>query len=398
MLNNAYTQFVVNVMAINIILAVGLNIVKGFAGQVTVGHVALMAIGAYASAVISTKFGFPFWLALPSAMLVTARRRRAGRHPVAAARGRLSRARDARPCRVGAHLHLRHRLSRRRGRLREHPAALSSAATSLGSHRAYYYIVMPAALLGLYFSFSILSSDIGRAFKSIREDPLAAAASGVNVPKYKVIAFVISALYAGCAGSLMAHMAPGFLHPNNYTIVEMVTLLLMVVLGGIGHIWGGVIGAIVVTIIDDLTRDYYTYRMLMFGMVIVLMVIFMPRGIGGIIDDFLVRRRFKAIREAEGQERRPMLLEVKNLTKRFGGFTAVSKVDLAVEAGRGARHHRAERLGQEHALQSDLRRLQARARRQRRCSTARTSRARSRTRSRGSASRAPSRCCASSRA
>ena len=158
---------------------------------------------------------------------------------------------------------------------------------------------MPAALLGLYFSFSILSSDIGRAFKSIREDPLAAAASGVNVPKYKVIAFVISALYAGCAGSLQAHMAPGFLHPNNYTITEMVTLLLMVVFGGIGHIWGGVIGAIVVTIIDDLTRDYYHYRMVMFGSVIVLVVMFMPRGIGGIIDDFLVRRRFKAIREAK---------------------------------------------------------------------------------------------------
>jgi branched-chain amino acid transport system permease protein len=118
------------------------------------------------------------------------------------------------------------------------------------------------------------------------------------VSKYKVIAFVISALYAGCAGSLQAHMAPGFLHPNNYTINEMITLLLMVVFGGIGHIWGGVIGAIVVTIIDDFTRDYYTYRMLMFGMVIVLVVIFMPRGIGGIIDDFFVRRRFKAIREA----------------------------------------------------------------------------------------------------
>ena len=117
--------------------------------------------------------------------------------------------------------------------------------------------------------------------------------------KYKVIAFVISALYAGCAGSLKAHMAPGFLHPNNYTINEMMTLLLMVVFGGIGHIWGGVIGAIVVTIIDDFTRDYYTYRMLMFGMVIVLVVIFMPRGIGGIIDDFLVRRRFKAIRAAQ---------------------------------------------------------------------------------------------------
>ncbi len=116
------------------------------------------------------------------------------------------------------------------------------------------------------------------------------------MPKYKVIAFVISALYAGAAGSLQAHMAPGFLHPNNYTINEMITVLLMVVFGGLGHIWGGVIGAIVITIIDDFTRDYYTYRMLMFGMVIVLVVIFMPRGIGGIIDDFFVRRRFKAIR------------------------------------------------------------------------------------------------------
>jgi branched-chain amino acid transport system permease protein len=107
---------------------------------------------------------------------------------------------------------------------------------------------------------------------------------------------VLSALYAGCAGSLQAHMAPGFLHPNNYTINEMITLLLMVVVGGIGNIWGGVIGAIIVTLIDDFTRDYYTYRMLMFGAVIVFVVVFMPRGIGGIIDDFFVRRRFKAIR------------------------------------------------------------------------------------------------------
>jgi branched-chain amino acid transport system permease protein len=68
------------------------------------------------------------------------------------------------------------------------------------------------------------------------------------------------------------------------------------VFGGLGHIWGGVVGAIVITIVDDFTRDYYQYRMLMFGMVIVLVVIFMPRGIGGIIDDFFVRRRFKAIR------------------------------------------------------------------------------------------------------
>jgi branched-chain amino acid transport system permease protein len=295
LLNNAYTQFVVNVMAINIILAVGLNIVKGFAGQVTVGHIALMAIGAYSSACVSTMLGFPFWLALPTAMAITALAGAIVGIPSLRLEGAylalatLGLAESVRIFISGTEF-----LGAAVGFENIPPPYLGS--WSLGGHRAYYYVVMPIALLGLYFSFSILSSDIGRAFKSIREDPLAAAASGVNVPKYKVIAFVISALYAGCAGSLQAHMAPGFLHPNNYTINEMITVLLMVVFGGLGHIWGGVIGAIVITIIDDFTRDYYTYRMLMFGMVIVLVVIFMPRGIGGIIDDFFVRRRFKAIR------------------------------------------------------------------------------------------------------
>jgi branched-chain amino acid transport system permease protein len=298
LVGNAYTQFVINVMMINIILAVGLNIVKGFAGQVTVGHVALMAIGAYASAVVSVKFGFPFWIALPSAMLITALAGAIVGIPSLRLEGAylalatLGLAESVRIFISGTEY-----LGAAIGFENIPPPYIGNF--SLSDHSSYYYIVMPTALLGLYFSFSILSSDIGRAFKSIREDPLAAAASGVNVPKYKVVAFVISALYAGCAGSLMAHMSPGFLHPNNYTIEAMITLLLMVIAGGIGHIWGGVIGAIVVTIVDDFSREYYTTRMLIFGMIIVLVVIFMPRGIGGIIDDFLVRRRFKAAREAK---------------------------------------------------------------------------------------------------
>ena len=124
LLNNAYTQFVVNVMAINIILAVGLNIVKGFAGQVTVGHIALMAIGAYASAVVSTKLGFPFWLALPTAMLITALAGAIVGIPSLRLEGAYLALATLGPRRVGAHLHFRHRVPRRRGRIREHPAAL----------------------------------------------------------------------------------------------------------------------------------------------------------------------------------------------------------------------------------------------------------------------------------
>jgi branched-chain amino acid transport system permease protein len=98
-------------------------------------------------------------------------------------------------------------------------------------------------------------------------------------------------------------MTPGFLNPNDYSLQEMVTLLLMVIFGGIGHIWGGVIGAVAVTVINDLTQDYYTYRMLIFGSVIVLTVMFMPRGIGGFIDDYFVRRRFAALRAATAAAR-----------------------------------------------------------------------------------------------
>jgi branched-chain amino acid transport system permease protein len=157
---------------------------------------------------------------------------------------------------------------------------------------SYYYLVMTCALIGIYLSFAILKSSTGRAFQAIREDAIAASVAGINVPFYKLLAFVISALYAGLAGALFAHMPPGYLHHNNFTIIEMVTLLLMVVLGGIGNVWGGVIGAIVVTIIYDQTKDYYFYQPLIFGIIMVVMVVFMPHGIGGVVKQAMIKRKF----------------------------------------------------------------------------------------------------------
>jgi branched-chain amino acid transport system permease protein len=151
---------------------------------------------------------------------------------------------------------------------------------------------MTCAIIGIYLSFAILRSSTGRAFQAIREDAIAASVAGINVPFYKLLAVVISALYAGLAGALFAHMPPGYLHHNNFTIIEMVTLLLMVVLGGIGNIWGGVIGAIVVTVIYDQTKDYYFYQPLIFGIIMVVMVVFMPHGIGGVVKQAMIKRKF----------------------------------------------------------------------------------------------------------
>ena len=294
---NDYQRYLLDLILINVILAVGLNIVKGFAGQVTVGHVAMMAIGAYTSAVLTTKFGAPFWVALPGAMLVTALAgaivgipsfRLEGAYLALATLGLAES--------VRIFISATDYLGASVGYSDIPPPSLFGMP--LNSFHSYYFVVMPLAVAGVYFSFCMLRSNIGRAFKALREDPLAAAASGINVRKYKSLAFIVSALYAGCAGSLAAHMSPGYLHPNSYTVVEMVTVLLMVVLGGIGHVWGGIIGAILVTIIYDLTREYYQYQLLMFGMVIVLTVMYMPTGIGGVIDRYLVNRDFAAIRKA----------------------------------------------------------------------------------------------------
>ena len=282
-----------------ILLCVGLNIVKGFCGQVTVGHIGLYAIGAVSSALLALNYGLSFWVSAPLAMLITGFAgiivglpsvRLEGAYLALATLG------------LGESVRIMIAVT---------PALGSSTgimlipAPAIGdfvfdSFERYYYLVMTVAVLGIYLSFAILRSATGRAFQAIREDPIAASVVGINVTMYKLLAFVISALYAGLGGALFAHMPPGYIHHNNFTIIEMITLLLMVVLGGIGNIWGGVIGAIVVTIIYDQTKDYYFYQPLIFGISMVLLVVFMPRGIGGMIERMIVKKKF--IKKHEDKE------------------------------------------------------------------------------------------------
>jgi len=249
-----------------ILLCVGLNIVKGFCGQVTIGHIGLYAIGAVSSALLALNYGLSFWMSAPLAVLITGF--------------------------AGIIVGL--------PSVRLEGAYLALATLGLDSFERYYYLVMTAAVVGIYLSFAILRSATGRAFQAIREDPIAASVVGINVTMYKLLAFVISALYAGLGGALFAHMPPGYIHHNNFTIIEMITLLLMVVLGGIGNIWGGVIGAIVVTVIYDQTKEYYFYQPLIFGISMVLLVVFMPRGIGGLIERKIVKQKF--IKQHEDKE------------------------------------------------------------------------------------------------
>jgi branched-chain amino acid transport system permease protein len=293
---NAYQLHLANMICLNILLAVGLNIVKGFTGQVTVGHIALYAVGAYSSAILTINFDFPFWLALPAAIVITAFAglvvgvpsiRLEGAYLALATLGFAEAVRTILLSTeyLGASAGI--------GAIPEP----SLFGITLDTDARYFWLLMPVTVLGIYVSFAILNSRVGRAFMAVREDPLAAASAGINVRYYKLLAFLISAIYAGCAGSLYAHLPPGYIHPNNFTITEMVALLLMIVIGGIGRIWGGVFGAILVTIVHDFAREYYQYEYIIFGLIIVLSVIYMPKGILGTIHKVLAERNFGRIRQ-----------------------------------------------------------------------------------------------------
>lgn len=292
---NAYQIHLANVICLNILLAVGLNIVKGFTGQVTVGHIALYAIGAYSSALLTVNFGVPFWLALPGAMVLTATAglvvgvpsiRLEGAYLALATLGFAEAVRT---------ILLSTQYLGASGGIGAIPEP-NFFGIRLDTDARYFWLLMPITVLGVYLSFTILNSKIGRAFMAVREDPLAAASAGINVRYHKLLAFLISALYAGCAGSLYAHMPPGYIHPNNFTIIEMVALLLMIVIGGLGRIWGGVLGAIIVTIVQDISRDYYNYEYIIFGLLIAVSVTYMPKGIFGAVGQLVAERNFARIR------------------------------------------------------------------------------------------------------
>ena len=289
---NSYLIDLANRCCLFILLAVGLNIVKGFCGQVTVGHVGLFAVGSYTAGTLFLYLGLGFWVTLPIAIIVTAffgvamgipSFRLEGPYLALATLG------------GGEAI----RLFIENGNFFRSTFGISDIPTpslmgfNFDSPDRYYFISMTVMIIAVYFSFSILRSGVGRAFMSIREDPICAAAAGINVKKYKILAFILSAMFAGAAGAVYAHMPPGYIHPNNYTVIEMVTFLSMVVLGGLGHIWGGIIGAIIITIVYDLTRPFYEYQLFIFGLTIVFTILFMPKGIGGFIDKYFIDKRFK---------------------------------------------------------------------------------------------------------
>ncbi|CIQ49654.1 TPA: branched-chain amino acid ABC transporter permease [Streptococcus pneumoniae] len=269
-LNLFYVQ-ILQQIGINIILAVGLNLIVGFSGQFSLGHAGFMAIGAYAAAIIGSKS--PTYVAFFGAMLVGALLSGAVALLVGIPTLRLK----------GDYLAVATlgvseiiRIFIINGGSLTNGAAGILGIPNFTTWQMVYFFVVITTIATLNF----LRSPIGRSTLSVREDEIAAESVGVNTTKIKIIAFVFGAITASIAGSLQAGFI-GSVVPKDYTFINSINVLIIVVFGGLGSITGAIVSAIVLGILNMLLQDVASVRMIIYALALVLVMIFRPGGLLG---------------------------------------------------------------------------------------------------------------------
>ena len=258
-------QNLVYSLGVNGLLALSMYVVLAV-GQLSIGQAAFMGLGAYVSALLTVKLGVAFPLVLLAAMMVPA----LAALVVGAPTLRLS----------GVYLALAtiglgevQRIVFINAELTGGALGLSGIPTKGGLVSIYGSLAL--ALVAFVF---VARSKIGRAMEAMREDELAAGALGVDLPAYKLGALVVSAMLAGLAGALNAHVS-SFISPGDYGFDAAVTILSFALLGGIGSPFGPVLGAFILTLLPEVLRPLADYKTVVNGAIIVLAVIFMPRGL-----------------------------------------------------------------------------------------------------------------------
>lgn len=278
-----------------IILSLGLNLVTGYAGQFCLGWAAFYGIGAYTSALLTLKLNWSFWLGLPMGGIVAAlfgvvlgiptmRLRDIYLAITTLGFGEIIR------------LILMNWTSLTRGAmgLPGIPAP-SLFGVSLDNKYFYYYFMVVLVVASIGAMVRIIHSRLGRALVAIREDELAAKSMGIDTVRYKVIAFAIGAFFAGIAGSFYAHYTT-FIDPHTFSFSESIVILAMVVLGGMGSIPGAVIGAVLLTLLPELLRDMAEYRMIVYGLLMMAVVLIRPQGLFGKNND-TSKKKSKAMKQ-----------------------------------------------------------------------------------------------------
>lgn len=287
--DNPYTLGITNLIAINSIVVLGLNLFIGYAGQISLGHAAFFGLGAYGSAIASGTYGMPPWPAMVLvavavgivALLVGIPVLRLSGHYLAMAT-------------LGFNFVI-HAILLEWDEVTGGPSGfsgipyLSFGEFSFDDEVRLHYLLWSFTMICLLLSLNLVRSGVGRGLSALAEDEIAAAALGVNTRNAKVKIFVLSAVMASLAGSLFAHCYT-FISPDSFGIFTSTDMVIMVVIGGMGSIWGSIFGAGLITMLPEWMDLFETYKDFVHGGILVLVLMFLPQGlVSGIIDMVRVR-------------------------------------------------------------------------------------------------------------
>lgn len=282
MLNSFYINTLF-FMAINIMLAVSLHLIIGITGQFSIGHAGFLAVGAYASAIMTMKLQMPFSLALLVGGIAAAvaglligipTLRLKGDYLAIATLG------------FGEIVRI----------ILLNVDYVGGASGMTVTHLTTWPWVFACLLITIIVIANFTNSTHGRACISIREDEIAADSMGINTTYYKVVAFVIGSFFAGIAGGLYAHHFY-IIQPTNFGFLKSFDILIFVVLGGLGSMSGAVIAAILLTIVSTFLQEYPETRMIIYSLVLILVMLYRPKGLLGTRE---LTSFFKQRRAAEG--------------------------------------------------------------------------------------------------
>lgn len=285
---NNYILNLCVVAGVYAIVVMGLGILLGWAGQMSLAQAAFFGIGAYTSGFLTTHFGWSFWLALPCAVLMSAFVGVCVGYPCLRLSGHYLALAT-----IGFGIITQLVLINWKDVTNGSDGMTGIPAPAIGpytvdSYGAYFYIVLAFVILTGYIAARIKATRVGRAMEAIRENELAALAMGINATRYKIMAFVLAGAYAGLAGSLLAHSIK-FISPDSYSFDQSVVFLVMLILGGSSSIGGAILGAALLTFLPEVLRPLKNSYIMVYGAAVIAMIIFMPQGLVGIIGSLTKR-------------------------------------------------------------------------------------------------------------
>jgi len=295
LLKDQYSRHIINMVFINCIMAISVNIVFGYTGGLTFGHVAVYGIGAYTSALLSTKLGFSFLVSFCLAGVAGALVGIIVGYPTLKLAG---------PYFALATMGF-HKVMEMIFLNWEAVTGGPSGITGIPSpaifgiqfktEERYYYLLVIVTLVIYTLYRNLIRSHRGKTITAMRDNAIAASAMGINVPLTRISAFTMSTVFSALAGSLYAHMVK-YVAPEAFPLGESITLLMMIVLGGPGFLMGPIYGSVVVVLANEYLQNLEQFNMLVFGIGIMVLLIFLPSGIAGLIE----RLRFRLRAEKEG--------------------------------------------------------------------------------------------------